>query len=257
VLSGFDAPSTLIVGYPGRLARAFSRRWPHASTAGRTDFDITDQRATRAAIARHAVRLIINCAAMTDMARCQREPHAAWLVNVDGVRHLAEAARAVGAVLVHFGSDYAVSPVNEYGWTKRASEGLADLTVRAKIYDHTHWAWQALANGRPVSLLRTAFLNPISTDGVAIATEALLEGGARGLVTVGTFRRLTFVDVGIMWARLLGADRGLISEVDALPDDVPRPRDMFLDPADMRRFGIGVPDLADDSARHLRATLPT
>ena len=104
-----NRPETLILGYPGRLARAFAWLWPQASRAGRADFDITDRAAVLKAITERAPRRVINCAALTDLARCEREPRLAWAVNVQGVRYLAEACQAAGAVLVRTGAPSAAS----------------------------------------------------------------------------------------------------------------------------------------------------
>jgi dTDP-4-dehydrorhamnose reductase len=247
-----DWQDILVVGSPGRLARAFVWRWPAARRAGRADFDITNRLATMAAIGELKPKLVVNCAALTDMARCDQEPDLAWAVNVRGVRNLAEACREVGATLVHFSSDYALSPPNEYGWTKRASESLAHLTIRAKIYDGSHWAWAALLAGRVIKMLTTEFLNPISITGVAAITEELIAQGQRGVVAVGTRERLSFWQVGRIWAEVLGADAELVQPLSRLEGASARLAEMFLDPSPLAAAGIAVPELWDDASLHQR-----
>lgn len=248
----FDQQSVLIVGYPGRLARGFATVWPDARRVGRADFDITNRSATIQAISDLQPRVVVNCAALTDVPRCEREPELAWAVNVRGVRHLAEACRLIGATFVHFSSDYALNPVNEYAWTKRASESLADLTIRAKIYDETHWAWAALQAGRSLKMLTTEFLNPITTTGAARITEVLLTKAWHGLVEVGTKERLTFWRVGCIWAKVLGADVSLVEAVEQIDSPVRRPAEMFLNPQPLEAAGIAILSLEDDARQHLQ-----
>jgi dTDP-4-dehydrorhamnose reductase len=246
----FNNRDTVIVGYPGRLARAFATQWPEARHVGRTDFDIMDRSSTVQSIVDLQPKLVINCAALTDIARCEREPDLAWAVNVRGVRHLAEACRRVDATLVHFSSDYALDPVNEYGWTKRASESLAHLTIRAKIYDGSHWAWVALRQGQPIRMLMTEFLNPISISSVTSITEQILLHQLRGLVAVGTLERLSFWQVGRVWAEALDVDPDLVQPIDSMEFSFPRLNEMFLDTTPLMAIGISMPRLFEDALQH-------
>lgn len=246
-----NSPDTLIVGYPGRLARAFAWLWPAARRLNRRDLDICARKTVLSTLIPLRPKLVINCAAMTDMRRCEDEPDLAWDVNVRGVRNIAEACAATGAFLVHFSSDYAIAPVNEYGWTKRASEGLADLTVRAKIFDETHWALRALRAGQQVEMLTNEFLNPISTTGSATLTAELLMKKARGLISAGTKERLSFYQVGCVWAQALGVKTDRVIQIDQLPDAGQRLQDMYMDTQALAQFGIRIPTLLDDTRAHL------
>lgn len=248
----FDQRTVLIVGYPGRLARGFMTVWPLARHVGRSDFDITNHSATFQAIENLQSRIVVNCAALTDVLHCEREPDLAWAVNVRGVRNLAEACARLGAMFVHFSSDYALHPVNEYAWTKRASESLADLTIRAKIYDETHWAWTTLLAGRSLKMLTTEYLNPITTTGAARITESLLRQQWRGLVEMGTKDRLNFWQVGCAWAEVLGANTSLVEAVQQIDSPVARPGDMFMDTTSLSAAGIHVPSLLEDAHQYLQ-----
>lgn len=80
--------------------------------------------------------MIINAAAYTSVDLAEGEPELAYRANVQAVAALAEAARRVGALLVHFSTDYVFdglgdrpwreedkpSPLNVYGLSKLQGE---------------------------------------------------------------------------------------------------------------------------------------
>jgi dTDP-4-dehydrorhamnose reductase len=251
-VADLDSSHTLIIGRRGRLARAFGSTWPGARTAGKDDIDITRREAVLASISALRPRLIVNCAAMTDMRACEDDPDTAWAVNVRGVRNLAEAAAAIGATFVHFSSDYATSPVNEYAWTKRASEAFATLTIRAKIYDASHWAWQPLRRGEQIKMATSEYSNPITTTETVAVTAELLGRGCDGLVNVGTAERLNFYEIGQSWASALGAPEELVIPIDEVSSSMPRLKEMFLPLGCLSEAGIQPRTVADDAANHLR-----
>jgi dTDP-4-dehydrorhamnose reductase len=127
---------------------------------GHDVLDVTDRRAVRATIEALRPDSVLNLAARTDVALCERDPESAFRVNVLGVRNVSEACRATGAHLCHVSSDYVfggagrndpyveddpVDPLSVYGRTKRAGElelGDGGICVRT--------AWLSSARGRNV-----------------------------------------------------------------------------------------------------------
>lgn len=104
--------------------------------------DIADEYNVSRAVHKYRPEIIINCAAITDVDRCETEPELAERVNVDGPRFLARAARETGADIVHISTDYVFdgdrqdlysesdepNPRSEYAKTKLAGE----IAVRAE-----------------------------------------------------------------------------------------------------------------------------
>jgi dTDP-4-dehydrorhamnose reductase len=100
----------------------------------RADLDVTDEAAVLAAVTGHDV--VLNAAAWTDVDAAEKREAEATAVNGDGAAHLARAAAAVGARLVHVSTDYVfrgdagapyaedapTNPVNAYGRSKLAGE---------------------------------------------------------------------------------------------------------------------------------------
>uniref|UniRef100_UPI000ADB98E1 SDR family oxidoreductase n=1 Tax=Rhodothermus marinus TaxID=29549 RepID=UPI000ADB98E1 len=81
--------------------------------------------------------VVINCAAMTQVDRCEIEKEACWRVNVEAVETLARLCRQFGARLIQVSTDFVFdgtagpyretdrpNPINFYGRSKLASENV-------------------------------------------------------------------------------------------------------------------------------------
>ncbi|MFF4562805.1 dTDP-4-dehydrorhamnose reductase [Streptomyces sp. NPDC001435] len=131
---------------------------PDAVVTGlsRDRLDITDPSAVRAAVAGH--RVVVNCAAWTDVDGAERSEAAATAVNGTGVRHLARACADSGAFLLHVSTDYVfpgdarrpypedapTGPVNAYGRSKLAGErAVLELLPHTGYVVRTAWLYGA------------------------------------------------------------------------------------------------------------------
>ncbi|HXF04585.1 MAG TPA: dTDP-4-dehydrorhamnose reductase [Blastocatellia bacterium] len=129
----------VITGAGGLLGRALAEcgasRWDvHALT--HADLDICDPAAVNEALERLRPQVVINCAALSNVDQCQREPDRAFAVNAHGPGHLARACGRIGADLVQISTDYVFDgrkgapytltdvphPINLYGESKLAGE---------------------------------------------------------------------------------------------------------------------------------------
>ncbi len=132
----------LIVGGRGQLGRGLQAHAPtHAKVVvqGSDTLDITDAAAVQAAVAAERPDLIFNAAAYTAVDKAESEEDRAFAVNATAVGHLAEAASAYGARLVHVSTDFVfdgtsgvpyapdapTNPIGAYGRSKLAGEKLA------------------------------------------------------------------------------------------------------------------------------------
>lgn len=97
----------LVTGSEGMLGEALQK----ASTGsadeyiftGYDDFDITDSEAVDLMIKVNSFDLVVNCAAVTDNEKAERQPQVAFKVNVTGVENLARAIAREGNVLIQPG----------------------------------------------------------------------------------------------------------------------------------------------------------
>lgn len=153
----------IITGAGGQVGRSLTSQVPSGVEVlgwGHKDLDIADANAVSEAVRQHAPNVIINAAAYTAVDRAESEPDLARKINVDGARHLATAARAFGARLIHISTDFVfdgaasapykpdapTNPLSVYGATKRDGE----LAVLAALPGHAvvlRTAWVYAADG--------------------------------------------------------------------------------------------------------------
>ena len=129
------ASRVVIVGAGGQLGWDIAEVFrAHADLVPlrRSDLDITEGRETARLVAALSPDLVINCAALTDVERCERDATRAFEVNALGVKHLVEACNAAGARLLQVSTDFVFdgragrplterdspAPLNVYGLSK-------------------------------------------------------------------------------------------------------------------------------------------
>jgi dTDP-4-dehydrorhamnose reductase len=138
------------------------------------ELDITDGRAVSEYVREHSPDVIINAAAHTAVDRAESEADLARLVNVDGPRHLAVAARDRGARLIHISTDFVfdgsasvpyrpdapTNPLSVYGITKRAGEQAVLETLPGhSVIVRTAWVYAADGNNFVRTMLRVMKAN--------------------------------------------------------------------------------------------------
>lgn len=100
---------------------------------GRSDLDITDLAAVKKAVAVHTPRAILNLAAQTDLARCERDPSSAYSVNTIGAYNLALAAREISVPLVQ------ISTSGIFDGTKESPYVETDIPNPLNVYGHSKY----------------------------------------------------------------------------------------------------------------------
>ncbi|MBA2282719.1 MAG: dTDP-4-dehydrorhamnose reductase [Acidimicrobiia bacterium] len=135
----------------------------------RARMDVASRDAVLALVGDLRPDVIVNLAARTDVDGCETHPDGAWLTNVLGVRHVAEAARRFDAHLVHLSSDYVfdgskkgayvewdeVTPLSVYGRSKAAAEREALWGCPGAAVLRTSWVCGAAgASNVPKTIVR-------------------------------------------------------------------------------------------------------
>lgn len=135
----------LIIGAKGNLGRqlvkVFSVDDNEVIAWDRGEIDITDRELILKKIADVKSELVINAAAYNAVDKCEisdEEYDLAKKINIDGPKFLAQACLRIGAVLVHYSTDYVFDgdrksgyietdeprPINRYGKTKFHGEKM-------------------------------------------------------------------------------------------------------------------------------------
>lgn len=199
----------VVVGANGMLGRAVSVALAARAEAflrlGRPELDLCSQASVRDRIGPRT-RLVVNCAAYTDVDAAEANEAEALRVNGRGPGLLAERCAEVGAVLVHYSTDYvfagdasrpyavddAIAPVNAYGRTKAIGEARIRETGVEHLVLRTSWLYAPWGKNfvrtiarmcRAQELLRVVDDQrgrPTSAEQLAKTTLRLLDEGARG-----------------------------------------------------------------------------
>ena len=135
----------------------------------RAELDITDPAAVAAAVAGHDI--VVNAAAWTDVDGAETQESAATAVNGTGVRNLAAACAAGGALLLHVSTDYVfhgdgtapyredapTDPVNAYGRSKLVGEqAVLELLPGSGYVVRTAWLYGEHGKNFVATMLRLA-----------------------------------------------------------------------------------------------------
>lgn len=135
--------------------------------------------------------VIVNAAAWTDVDLAEAEPAAARRINAEAPAVLAREARALGAWLVHYSTDYvfagtgqrpwteqdAMAPVNVYGASKREGEQAIVQSGCRHLVFRTSWVYAARGRNflrTMLRLLRERKEIPVVCDQTGAPTSAEL-----------------------------------------------------------------------------------
>ncbi len=214
---------------------------------------------------------IVHCAALADVDRCEAEPELAWDSNHHATRWVAEAARSVGARLLHISTDAVFSgsrgwyveddvpePVNVYARTKLAAEQMLQsgdaLIVRTTIYGYNAQPKRSLGEqilaklqrGEIVPGWQDVVFTPLLVNDLAELMLLMMQRGLSGVYHVAGADALSKFEFARRIAATFGYDPHLIraTELQALRLPAPRPRDTSLKTEKIvRALGRPMPDV--------------
>jgi len=196
-------PRILLFGASGQLGRELHATLPALGavrTVARSEADLASPEELRDIVRMEAPRVIVNAAAYTAVDRAESEPERAEAVNAVAPTVLAEEAERLGAILVHYSTDYvfdgeklgpyvetdAPNPLSVYGATKlRGEQGVA-RSCRRHLILRTSWVYAAHGANFLRTILRLAAEReslrivadqrgvPTSANRIAIVTAAIL-----------------------------------------------------------------------------------
>lgn len=164
-------------------------RHPATTPYGTLVGDLSDLAGLREAIRSVSPQVIVNAAAYTAVDKAESERELAHTINALASQVMAEEAKRLDALLVHYSTDYvfdgsgmapwketdAVAPVNYYGATKLEGEQLIVASGCKHLIFRTSWVYAARGNNFAKTMLRLAkdraSLNVIA-DQIGVPTGA-------------------------------------------------------------------------------------
>lgn len=134
----------------------------------RNELDITNRDAVLDTVRAFKPTIIINAAAYTAVDRAESEVELSYAINRDGPSYLAEAAKEVGAALLHISTDYVFdgnksgeyvesdmpNPQGVYGESKLAGEIEVSKVCDKHIILRTAWVFGEAGNNFVKTMIR-------------------------------------------------------------------------------------------------------
>jgi len=186
---------------------------PFGTHVDQKELDITDYTAVMNVCADMKPKAIIHCAALTDLAVCEKNPDEAYLVNSAGTYHLAIGARSVGAKLVYISTSDVFDGKKEGPYTERdmpnpisayaRSKHLGELAVTGLLENYLIMRISWMFGGGPqkdskfvgkilmqknapeIRAVTDTKASPAWAKDIAGAVQKLLEEDRRGICHVG------------------------------------------------------------------------
>lgn len=171
----------------------------------RTQCDLADPAAIRSIISAVRPGIIVNAAAYTAVDRAETEREAAHAINAMAPAIMAEAAKPLGALLVHYSTDYVFDgskaapyietdptcPLSVYGTSKRDGEAAVLAAGGRAVVFRTSWVFGARGHNFVKTVLRLAGEGRplrVVDDQVGSPTPAALISDVTGQILAATRR---------------------------------------------------------------------
>lgn len=206
--------TTLLIGANGQLGSELRQALKDHDLVPLThaDLELTDRAQVEDALHKYRPDLILNTGAYHRVDECEDHAELSFAVNATAVRDLAIAAREIGAILVHFSTDYVFDgrqrcpyreidppgPLSVYATSKLAGEyfvralldrhfiirscGLYGLAgSRGKGGNFVETMLRLAKEGREIRVVGDQILTPTSAKELARKVRQLVETDAYGL----------------------------------------------------------------------------
>ena len=187
-------------------------RTKNLGTASYASIDITDRQGIENVLSEFRPDVIIHGAAMTNVDECEQHKELAYNLNVVGTQNIVDAAKELGAHVVHISTDFVFdgldgpydedgipNPVSYYGQTKLQAEhivqtvdswsilrtvlviGIAEDLSRNNI---VLWAKGALEKAQPIRVVDDQFRTPTLAEDLAQGALLAATQRAQGIFNI-------------------------------------------------------------------------
>ena len=273
----------LVTGAAGQLGSAMVERLSPVGDVfamRRNDLDITQAGDVDRVFRETRPDVVVNCSAYNFVDDAEHQATQALEVNAFGVLALARGARASGALLIHYSTDFvfdgetarsyteadAPSPQSNYGLSKLLGEWFAadspshyvlrveSLFGGRPAKSSVDRILDAIRQGQPTRVFIDRTVTPSYVVDVAEATLKIVQSRpAPGLYHCVNSGTTTWLGVAQEVARLLSVQPTLVPvEMASIPFPAKRPRYCALSNEKLRTVGIHMPDWREALARYVQ-----
>ncbi|MGB6482870.1 MAG: SDR family oxidoreductase [Candidatus Acidiferrales bacterium] len=234
-----------------RATEAISGSWDHRSV------DLTDGDATLHYLDKTRPDVIVHCAAVTDVERCEMQPAYAHAVNVEVTERLAQWAEKNGAQFTFVSTDSIFDgvaggyreedppqPLNQYARTKLAGEEIVrrrctnSLIVRTNFYGWNQsgkpnlgkWMHGKLLRGEPLMAFTDVRFSPLFVSDLAKLMLGLILRGAKGVFHVAASDLCSKYEFAFLLGKAFRLDTRKVESIllEDFPFQARRPRNTSL-----------------------------
>ena len=161
-------------------------------------------------ISTHTPDIIVNCAAFTNVDKCETERDAAFNVNALGPKYIAAAAKKCSARVIHISTDFVfdgnsnrpyieedqTNPLSEYGRTKLEGERNIQNHCNSYLIVRTSWLFghnginfaakmiELAERNKELSIVDDETGSPTYTPDLAEALWTLIKQDCKGIINV-------------------------------------------------------------------------
>lgn len=246
-------------------------------TAGDVACDLTDYAETASMLRATAPDSVVNLVGATNVDECERNPQAAYLLNVRTVENIvAELSGREGAFLVQVSTDQVydsfcdndennVRLTNTYALSKYASE-LAALRMPAAVLrtnffgpsghptrkSFSDWLLNNFRDGKGFTAFTDVAVTPVLMTTLSAAIDRVLRQQVAGVFNLGSHLGMSKADFAAALAQTFDLSsaamrRGTTTDVELAAY---RPKDMRMNSSKFERtFGMKLPRLSDEIKR--------
>ena len=218
-------------------------RTKNLGTASYASMDITDRQGIENVLSEFRPDVIIHGAAMTHVDECEQHKELAYNLNVVGTQNIVDAAKELGAHVVHISTDFIFdgqdgpyneegipNPVSYYGETKLQAEhivqtvnswsilrtvlviGIAEDLSRSNI---VLWAKGALEKAQPIRVVDDQFRTPTLAEDLAQGALLAATQRAQGIFNISGPDFMSIYELVESVAEHFGLSMATVTRVDS------------------------------------------
>ena len=237
------------------------------------DIDLLDALALKKVVDEFRPDVVIHCAALSNVEKCEEDKTLACRLNVDLTKNVVKSLENTKSHLLHISTDAVyggiegnfdenkVAPLNYYGETKLLAERAAldykdSVILRTNLFGWnvqkklslSEWIIDSLKNGKVINGFVDAVFSSIYTFLMAGILEEVFNRKLKGVYNLGSSDSMSKYDFALRIAETFQFDKNLIKKisVDNFTFIAKRGKDMSMNVKKIERdLGVDLPTIDD------------